>query len=266
MKRILIALALLLPLSSLAQDRYDIPQTGTKIGLTRTGINSNFVFLFIAGTNSFRTAVEKGSNINFVAKSPTNATQLDYCLTNMTSDGNTPQGPWTNWIAGATWGVSNAGTYGFADTNTILFTLGTNSLVIQGGATTPTNLAWNGFSLINSFVEANTPTNAFLPTTLVAGAGYTATVTRTGANLFYIMATSTPLTINLDSGALNTGVVFSSLLSIEAGTNTIAFSAAFTNSGRACWTNTSILTAGTTDLLIHKPIGRALANVIQLVP
>lgn len=151
MKRLLTALLLLCPMLALAQDRYDIPQTGTKIGLTRTGINSNFLFLFISGTNSFRTAVQKGSNINFIGKSPTNAAQLDYCLTNSSggADGNTPQGPWTNWMAAATWGVSNAGTYHLADTNTILVMLGTNRLEVQGGATTPTNLAWNGSSLIN---------------------------------------------------------------------------------------------------------------------
>lgn len=107
MKRILIALTLLLPLSAMAQDRYDIPQTGTKIGNTRTGINSNFTFLFIAGTNAFRTAVAANSNINFIAKSPTNPSQIDYCLTNGAGGGS-----YTNTFTGGntTGAVVGAGT------------------------------------------------------------------------------------------------------------------------------------------------------------
>lgn len=265
MKRILIAIALLLPLSLMAQDRYDIPQTGTKIGLTRTGINSNFVFLFIAGTNSFRTTVEKGSNINFVAKSPTNATQLDYCLTNMTSDGNTPQGPWTNWIAGATWGVSNAGTYGFADTNTILFTLGTNRFVIQGGATTPTNLAWNGYSLINP--DPGWAGTNLLP--LAFGAGNTATILRADTFLgrpFKADLTSTPASITFEAG-WPTNEIGDAFVSFFKGTNSLTMvGATIIDSGRASSTNVLLSSTSRTEVLFHKALGESKFNVIQLVP
>lgn len=153
MKRILIALALLLPFSAIAQDRYDVPQTGTKVGLTRTGINSNFTFLFIAGTNAFRTAVEKGSNINFVAKSPTNATQLDYCLTNGSGSAGSPQSPLTNDLDAAGNSIENLDAPEITNTTIFIRLWGTNVLSLQG----TTNVALNGVSLKDGPSDGNTP-------------------------------------------------------------------------------------------------------------
>jgi len=116
------------------------------------------------------------------------------------------------------------------------------------------------------FSEANTPTNAFTATTLTAGAGNTCIVTRTGANLFYLFATSTPLTITFDS-TWTTGIVGSCLIELEAGTNSVAFpTSVVQNVGRASSTNLTISTTATTELMFQKPQARTLWNVIQLTP
>lgn len=107
---------------------------------------TNVSFILFNGTNDF--AIGWGTN-RLVFQGTTNVAYNGVSLKDGGPDGNTPQGPWTNWLDAATWGVSNAGTYHLADTNTILVMLGTNRLELQGGATTPTNLAWNGSSLIN---------------------------------------------------------------------------------------------------------------------
>lgn len=159
MKRLLATLLLFAFVATSQAVTITYLNTNDYIGNSRDTINDNFSNMLASVNASATNAVvvtftSMSSNwFYWVSNSADGA--ISYwlgCNTNSAggaADGNTPQGPWTNWIAAATWGVSNAGTYHLADTNTILFMLGTNRLSVQGGATTPTNLDWNGSSLIN---------------------------------------------------------------------------------------------------------------------
>ncbi len=270
MKKLLLTLALFALVATSQAQTITYIATNDYIGNSRETINANFSNLLAdvqpAFSNISVFTLVNTSAVDFVGYVSNSVNGLikyyHFCSTNGSSgDGNTPQGPRTNWIAGATFGVSNGGTYGFADTNTVLFTLGTNRFEVQGGASTPTNLTWNGYSLINTY----TPTNAFDPTPLVAGAGYTVTVVRTGANLFSITATSTPMVITFSGWT--TGVVGSCRVEVEMGTNTLGFNTnTVTPVGRAGSTNVFPSTTRRTALLFDKAIGESAFNVITLSP
>lgn len=127
---------------------------GDNIGNSRTNFNGNFsnMLPFVqsaySGRVDFVGVTNEAAGTAYVVTNSGNRWMLFGTNTGTAAAG-APQGPWTNWIAGATYGVSNAGTYNMADTNLVLITLGTNKLTIQGTASQPTNVAWNNNSLWN---------------------------------------------------------------------------------------------------------------------
>lgn len=127
---------------------------GDNIGNSRTNFNGNFsnMLPFVqsaySGRVDFVGVTNEAAGTAYVVTNSGNRWLLFGTNTGTGSAG-APQGPWTNWIAGSTYGVSNAGTYNMADTNLVLITVNTNKLTIQGTASQPTNVAWNGNSLWN---------------------------------------------------------------------------------------------------------------------
>lgn len=120
------------------------------------------------------------------------------------------------------------------------------------------------FTLSGVALGSGSRTN--LPTYLVANAGNTVTVNHAD-NLFSTTATTTPWTVTVDLSALGTGEVWTALLEINAGTNSVSMPTnTINNIGRASSTNLQISTTIRTEVLLQKPLGSPIVYPIQLTP
>lgn len=152
MKRVFVIAFLLMVALSRAQSVVYLNSTDN-IGTSRTNLNGNFSNLLPFVQAGYSNRIDRVGVTNEPAGTSfivTNGTERWMLFgTNDTGGASVPQSPWTNWVEASNYGVSNAGTYNVASTNSILLTLGTNRLTIQGTASEPTNVAWNGNSLWN---------------------------------------------------------------------------------------------------------------------
>lgn len=168
------------------------------------------------------------------------------------------QSPFTNDLDAAGNTIENLDS--IEATNTIFIRLqGTSVLAIVGN----TNISLNGRNLMDG-TGLGSETN--LPTYLIADAGNTVTVSHAD-NLFSTTATTTPWTVTVNLAALGTGEVWTALLEVNAGTNSVGFPTnTINNVGRASSTNLQISTTIRTEILLQKPLGSPIVYPVQLTP